>query len=234
MIYKGVDISKYQGNIDWEKAYKEIDFAIIRAGCGFNNDSHAKQNLYDCNRLNIPVGVYWFSYAFSEAEAKREAEMCYNLIKDYKIEYPVYFDFEEISADYATANKVTVNKEFVSKIAKAFCNSMENKGYFAGIYSNENMFRFFDDEVLNLYTLWYANWNGENKHKAKLWQYSNKGKISGVQGVVDLNYCYENFPDIIRKASLNNLGKVSITEIRQYLEKINNLLERGERNGFRP
>ena len=117
MIKKYIDISKFQGNVDFSKVKGHVDGIIIRAGYGANNiDAQFKRNVTECNRLGIPCGVYWFSYAYTEAMAKKEAEYCLAAIKPYKVELPVCFDFEYDSVASAKKNGVSVDKKLATAL----------------------------------------------------------------------------------------------------------------------
>lgn len=101
-MYNGIDVSKWQGKINWSKAKKYIDFAIIRAGYGKGNvDEYANYNIEQCEKYKIPYGLYWFSYAYNKDMAEREADYLLRVIGYHKPEYPLYFDFEYDSVDYA-------------------------------------------------------------------------------------------------------------------------------------
>lgn len=233
MLYKGIDVSSWQGNIDWEKVKDNIDFAIIRGGYSTTFDSKAEYNLKMCNKLNIPCGVYWFSYAINKMDSFDEAETCLSLIKNYKLHYPVYFDFEDASTNYIKKAGVEVTKEIVSAITESFCKCIESNGYFVGIYSNENYLKnYFSTELLQKYALWYAYWKESKNRNVPMWQYSSEGKINGIVGNVDLNISYVDYPAIIQKNGLNHLNKVSVKDIRDKLNEIYSLLDRGEKNGF--
>ena len=94
-MLKGIDVSEHQGRINWEQVKGDIDFAILRAGYGRNNiDKQFIRNIEECNRLEIPVGIYWFSYAFSVEIARNEAKYVLEAIKPYKVDYPVSYDLE--------------------------------------------------------------------------------------------------------------------------------------------
>lgn len=106
MIKYGLDVSYAQGKFDWSTVKKlnpdSINFAIVRAGYGNNNiDAQAKRNFTELNRLGIPAGAYWFSYAYTRKMAANEAKCLLDFVKSYKIEYPLIFDFEYASDDYA-------------------------------------------------------------------------------------------------------------------------------------
>lgn len=204
MYKKGIDVSKHNGKIDWSKVKAAgIEFAMIRAGYGQSNiDERFKYNVSECNRLGIPCGVYWFSYACNEAQAKKEAEKCLALIKPYSITYPVAFDFEYDSVTYAAKMGVKMTKELASKITHAFCKTIEAAGYYVMNYSNADyLSRFFDTGVHKAYDLWLAKWpkspNLKNPPDCGIWQYSSTGKVSGINGNVDLNAAYKDYEAII-------------------------------------
>ena len=106
MSIRGIDVSYFQGNVDWEAVKASgIRFAMLRAGYGVKTvDAQFKRNASECNRLGIPIGVYWFSYAYTTEMAQKEAEACIRTIQDFRIEYPVAFDYENESINYAKKN----------------------------------------------------------------------------------------------------------------------------------
>ena len=212
MAIKGIDVSKWQGVIDWQKVKADgVKFAMIRAGYGTNNiDEQFKRNITECNRLGIPCGVYWFSYALNAGAAEKEADYCLAAVKPYKLEYPICFDFEYDSVDYAEKNGVTVTKALASQFVKAFCNRVEKAGYFAMNYSNLDYIKnYFTDEVMTRYGLWLAAWNNKSDppRDCYIWQYSSTGTVNGITGKVDMNRSYVDFPVFLREQKLNNLGK---------------------------
>lgn len=203
---KGIDVSKHQGTIDWEKVKASgVEFAMIRAGYGKNNiDKQFERNIKECNRLGIPCGVYWFSYAYNEAMAEKEAEYCLAAIKPYRLDYPVAFDFEYDSVNYAAKNGVNITKAIASKITKAFCETVEKAGYYVMNYANDDyQTRYFDSAVKKDYDLWLAKWPKTpdlNKPPAcGIWQYSSTGKVPGITGNVDMNAAYKDYPALINK-----------------------------------
>lgn len=210
MSVKGIDVSYFQGTIDWNKVSKAgVKFAMLRAGYGDNNiDSTFARNASECNRLGIPCGVYWFSYAYNEAMAKKEAAYCLAAIKKYKIEYPVCFDFEYDSVRYAKKNGVTVTKALASKLVMAFCGEIEKAGYYAMNYSNyDYLNNMFTSDILQKYDLWYAYYNPTCNRSPGIWQYSSTGSVPGISGNVDMDYAYKDYPTIIKNAGLNGLKK---------------------------
>lgn len=214
MVKKYIDISKWQGDVDFAKVKGDVDGIIIRAGYGQNNiDAKFERNIKECNKHGIPCGVYWFSYAYTEEMAKKEAEYCLAAIKPYKVELPVCFDFEYDSVDKAKANYgVTIDKTLATKLVHAFCGTIEAAGYYAMNYTNKDYLnRYFDDSTLK-YDLWIAAWPTKPDPKnppreCGIWQYTSKGSVSGINGNVDMNYAYKDYPAIIKKAGLNKLDK---------------------------
>lgn len=209
---KGIDVSKWQGTIDWEKVKAAgIEFAMIRAGYGQNNiDEQFVRNISECNRLGIFCGVYWFSYAYSEDMARKEAEYALAAVKPYKLDYPIAFDYEYDSADNAQKHGVSPDKDHVSALARSFCNRLEDAGYYAMVYTNPAyLAAYFDATIPEEYDIWLAQWpknpNLESKpaQAGGIWQYSATGSVSGINADVDLNAAYVDYPAVIASAGLN-------------------------------
>ena len=206
-MFKGIDVSQHNGSINWENVKKSgIQFAMIRAGYGKNTmDNHFIYNITECNRLGIPCGVYWFSYALNESMAENEARYCLNAVKPYKLEYPIAYDFEYDSVDYAKKQGITISKAMASSFAKAFLSTIEKAKYCAINYSNlDYLSRYYNDEVKNSYSLWLAAWNkNENPPRTcAMWQ-NGVGRVNGVSGDVDTDKSYVDFPAYIKANGLN-------------------------------
>lgn len=198
-MLKGIDVSEHQGRINWEQVKGNIDFAILRAGYGRNNiDKQFIRNISECNRLGIPVGIYWFSYAWNEEMAKNEAKYVLEAIKGYKVDYPISYDLEYDTLNYAKKNGVTIGKRLATDMINAFCSTIEQAGYKAMNYANPDFInnKFYNNEVN--YPLWLA-WYGVSEDRAKAYnpsmlQYSESGSIPGIgTNSVDMNYCYKDF-----------------------------------------
>lgn len=198
-MLKGIDVSEHQGRINWEQVKDHVDFVMLRAGYGRNNiDKQFIRNIEECNRLGIPVGIYWFSYAHDVAGAKAEARYVLEAIKGYRVDYPISFDLEYDTLNYASKNGVTIGKRLATDMINAFCSTIEQAGYKAMNYANPDFInnKFYNNEVN--YPLWLA-WYGVSEDKAKaynpsMWQYSESGSIPGIgTNSVDMNYCYEDF-----------------------------------------
>jgi GH25 family lysozyme M1 (1,4-beta-N-acetylmuramidase) len=131
MDKNGIDVSKWQGNIDWQEVKNDgTDFAIIREGYGTTGlDPYFHQNIQNAQKIGIPCGVYHYSYAKSVAESRKEAEFCLKNIKNYRLEYPVCFDIEDTSQKY-------LGKPLLTSICFSFCEEIEKNGYYAMIYCN--------------------------------------------------------------------------------------------------
>ena len=197
---KGIDVSKHQGKIDWTKV--KTDFCIIRAGFGkelSQKDPQFENNYAGCKANKIPVGAYWYSYAMNESEAKKEAQTCLAVIKNKQFEYPIYFDIEE-------TKQYKLGKAKCSAIARVFLDTIEKAGYYVGIYSSKNgLENYIDKSVRERYAVWVANVGvSQTSYRgAAMWQYSWTGKHSGIKGDVDCNYCYIDYPSIIKSKGLN-------------------------------
>lgn len=204
-----IDVSAHQGVIDWGKVKASgITHAIIRAGYGTGTvDKYALRNLSECNRLGITVGVYWFIYALTRQDAIENARKCLEVIKNYRIELPVYCDFEYDTVDYARRCGVTLGAAEAVSFSKAFCETIEDAGYFVGNYANQDYMRNKFGNAMSAYTLWYAWYNSTiNRNDATMWQYTSSGRVSGIAGNVDMNYMLYDLVSAIKNAGLNKLG----------------------------
>lgn len=216
-MFKGIDVSVHNGTINWKKVKEAgIQFAIIRAGYGKTKiDKQFKKNITEALKAGIKVGVYWFSYAYTEEMAKQEAKSCLAAIESYKIEYPVAFDFEYDSVRYAKTKGVTITKELASKLVDAFCSEVQKAGYYAMNYANKQYIRnMFTDEITKKYDLWYARPEVSKPDFAvNLWQNSFVGKVPGIPTDVDLNIAYVDYAEIISQKKLNKLNELTNEEI---------------------
>lgn len=203
---KGIDVSKWQGVIDWGKVKKGgVGFAILRLGftgtasrkCAL--DGQFRRNLTQCKRHGINTGVYYYSTATTEAQARAEARFVIKQLKGKKLQYPVYIDTEDVL-------QAKLSKDKLTAVVKAFCDEMEKAGYYVGIYANKNWFaEQLNDGKLKAYDKWIAQYNDKCTYSGAygMWQYTDKGKVAGINGFVDLNKCYKDYPKIIKKAKLN-------------------------------
>lgn len=202
---KGIDVSTWQGDIDWNavKESGEVDYAIIRAGYGrliSQKDDKFDYNIQTAQSLGIDCGVYWYSYATDVEGAIEEAKTCCEVIKGYKLEYPVYFDIEDKCFDNLSMTEVDA-------IAEAFCSYMEEQGYYCGITSYSNFLKNkLGVSFLNRYAVWIAHYNVTRPSYGGyygMWQYSCTGTIDGIGGAVDLDYAYIDYPSYMAEYHLN-------------------------------
>ena len=193
---KGIDVSKWNGRIDWKKVKKAgIDFCIIRTGYSKTVDYKFKYNIEEAIDNGLQIGVYHFSYATTNAKAKEEAEFCLELIKPYKkyITLGVWFDYEYDSVSYSRKYGVYPTKESVTSLAETFCSIVEKNGYSTGIYTNLDFSsNYFTKEVLNKYPAWVACWSSRMTYKGDfvMWQYTDSGRVDGINGIVDMNWYF--------------------------------------------
>lgn len=225
----GIDISAYQKNINLSKAKAEgVEFAILRAGftgwgtgVSKNKDNAFESHYSNCKSLGIPVGAYWFSCANTFEKGQAEAEYMYNnCLKGKQFEYPIYIDVED------SHHQQTAGKKAVANAIKGFCEYLENKGYYVGIYANSNWFsNYIDTPSLIMYDKWVANW-GKNRPSTPehgLWQFggeTNKIRTNKVAGLVcDQNYAYKDYPAIMKTNGLNGYSKTSSSNTSEKVSK---------------
>ena len=199
-IAKGIDVSKWQGNIDW-KAVKAsgVDYAIIRVGYrGYGSgalveDPYFRQNIQGATAAGLKVGVYFFSQAVTTAEAVEEASMAIKAVKGYKLHYPIYFDTEAATLDGSgRADRLGSGQR--TDIANAFCQTVKNSGYKAGVYASKSWFQYnINYSTLSKYDIWLAHYTTTTDfaHRYDMWQYTGSGSCPGVSGGVDLNWAYK-------------------------------------------
>ena len=204
----GIDLSYANKVTDWDVVAKYVDFVILRAGYGKEYsqiDSNFEKYYAECKKRNIPVGCYWYNYAKTKAEAEKEAEVFLKTIKGKQFEMPVYYDVEEY-------NTFKLGKKAVSEIITAFCEKVEKAGYFTGFYSNPNfLHNVINDTVKSKFTLWLAHWDTNTPYcNFGIWQKSSKGKINGINGNVDIDYCETDFTTKIKELGLNGFSKAEI------------------------
>ncbi|MCD7799674.1 MAG: glycoside hydrolase family 25 protein [Ruminococcus sp.] len=206
VLYKGIDVSSYQGEIDWQLVKEQgVEFAILRAGYvssidgNYHVDTYFERNYQQCKELGIPVGCYWFTRARTTTQAENEAQFFVSIIDGKQFEYPVCFDIESESLTDLSSTTLT-------NITIAFCSKMESNGYYTSIYCNPNWIDYIlIKDNLTDYDKWLAHWTTTPKYDNSfggLWQYG-LGSCIGIQGDCDLDYSYRDYPTIIKNAGLN-------------------------------
>ena len=191
VLAKGMDVSVWQGNIDWDKvaASGQIEFAMIRVAHGGGMDDNYKRNLSEANRVGIPAGVYFYSLAKTEERSRKDAKVTINAIKNYKISYPVVIDIEDASQHSLTTARRT-------KIVQAFADEVRAAGYQPMIYCNTYWAKYYINmSGLNGVDAWIAEWsaNPTASIARDIWQVTDQGKVSGISGYVDLDYAYKKY-----------------------------------------
>lgn len=184
MKVTAIDVSYCQTGVDYNKVKNSgIDAVIIRAGFGketYQKDSEFETHYRNAKKAGLAVGVYWYSYAYSVAEAKQEAKVCLACIKGKTLELPVYYDLEE-------SGQTRLGMSALTNIAIAFCDAIKSGGYRAGVYSNLNWLNnYLDYERLrSKYSIWLAQWSSSPSKSCDIWQNADNGRISGISGNVD-------------------------------------------------
>lgn len=205
---KGIDVSYSQKNVDWNavKAAGRGDFAMIRAGYGrfiSQKDEQFENHYAGAKAAGIPVGAYWYSYATTPDEARQEARVCLEVIRGKQFEFPIWFDMEKQSA-------FSTGRANCSAMIRAFCDELENEGYFAGLYMSAEPFKSCTDESIRTrYALWLADWRGSLHYDGAvgIWQSSETGRVDGVRGNVDLDESYIDYAKIIVGGGFNGFPK---------------------------
>lgn len=197
----GLDISSHQGWIDWNAvAQTEVDYVILRAGYrgygsgDIHQDEYLEYNLASASATDLGVGIYFFSQAITEAEAIEEANMILSLIEGYEIDYPIFFDWEPI--DDPAARTATISMTELTACAKAFCQTIEDAGYEAGVYFNLAMASgFYHLYELKDYEFWLAEYQETPSFpfEIDMWQYSCEGTVNGIATTVDLNLSFTSY-----------------------------------------
>ena len=194
----GIDVSKWNGNIDWNAVKNSgVSYVIIR--CGYRGsttgamieDPKFKTNIQGALNAGLKVGIYFFSQAVNEVEAVEEASMTIGLIKNYNISYPVFLDVE---ASGGRADGIDRNTR--TQVIKAYCETIKNSGYTPGVYANKTWLNsYMNAGELNSYKIWLAQYNTAPTYTGKfdMWQYSSKGTVSGISGHTDMNLSYMGY-----------------------------------------
>lgn len=211
--YKGIDVSYANNTVDWSKAKKEIDFAILRSSFGSDlpsqDDSQFILNAEGCKKNNVPFGTYHFAYFVDTATARNEADFAIRMANKYKsyVKF-IALDVEEDSEAYA---KRVGKKPNWTDCAVTFMERIKAAGYTPVLYTNEDWLTSkLDYSKVKKYKIWYAAPDAKQaKYNAAIWQYSWKGKVSGVIGDVDMNYLYDE--SLIKKTSSTTASTTTTT-----------------------
>lgn len=202
-VVHGIDVSKYQGNIDWKAAKAAgVDYAFIRVayrGYGDSgniaDDTYYKQNIEGALAAGVPVGVYFFSQAITEKEAVEEAQYILNKIKGYNVTLPVVMDFEFAGTGVGRLYNAGLDKAQMTEICLAFCETVKAAGYEPMLYANKVMLTNYlnASQISSQYDIWLAQYTSEATYAGDytFWQYTSSGTVDGISGKVDCNFWYQ-------------------------------------------
>lgn len=215
MSVHGIDVSQWQGSIDFAKVKADgIKFVIIRCnnwdtnrGCVVK-DSCFETNYKNAKSAGLDVGAYYYTWEVSAAGAKNDAALCMDFIKNKRFEYPIYFDLE-------WQNAFNQGRMVCSNMVRAFCDELERNGWFAGLYiSRSPLQTYITSEVAGKYALWIAEYGGKLNYDGNygMWQNSSTWKVNGISGNVDHDYVYVDYPSLIKAGGYNGFAKPSPTE----------------------
>ncbi len=198
----GIDVSYYQGNIDWSKVKNSgVEFVIIRVGYrGYGSagtlveDPRFKTYLDGATKAGLKVGVYFYTQAITTAEAQAEAKFVLDRIKGYKLQMPVYYDIEAVDYDSGRLDNAGLSKAQKTALCTAFCDTIIKSGYSAGVYANYTWLNYYIDGagLGKKYPIWLAHYtkNTNYDQRMDMWQYSGSGTVSGISAYTDVNVWY--------------------------------------------
>lgn len=199
----GIDVSSHNGTINWDKVINDgVEFAIIRIGFGGDipkqDDLQAIKNMKECEKRNIPYGVYIYSYAIKESDVDSEVKHTLRVIKGFKPTLGVFFDMEDADG-YKVKHGLNPyqNKEKLTNFCLKYCELIEKNGYKAGVYASLDYFRnILDKNKLSKYMIWLAQWGVKKPaFDCLIWQYADNGKVNGSSTKTDMNYYFGNLPN---------------------------------------
>lgn len=198
----GIDVSYYQGNIDWKKVKNSgVEFVIIRVGYrGYGSagtlveDPRFKTYLDGATKAGLKVGVYFYTQAITTAEAQEEAKFVLDRIKGYSLQMPVYYDIESVDYDTGRLDSAGLSKAQKTALCIAFCDTIIKSGYSAGVYANYTWLNYYIDGagLGRKYPIWLAHYTSNTNYDQRMdmWQYSGSGTVSGISAYTDVNVWY--------------------------------------------
>lgn len=233
MVYRILDISKYQPNVDYAATAKDIDGVILRIGLTYwgaqnmGKDEYFEQHYAGFKAVGCPVGVYYYSAADSVAVAEKEADFCLSLLKGKQFELPIYYDVEN------NQRQGSLSKALLTQIVDVFCSKVEKAGFFVGFYASTSwLTNKMDTAYLSSkYTLWKADYRTayDKTIPCDMHQYTSGGAVAGINGRVDLSNCYVDFEKIIKEKGLNGFEKEIIERPVETESEIENLSKEASR-----
>jgi len=201
VVSKGLDVSSYQLDIDFNKVKADgFDFVILRVGTGIGKDKNFETYYQQATDAGLDIGCYYYSYAKNTDEARKEAKKTLQYIKGKTFSYPVFFDFEE--SDLLTYERTNLN----TKLINTFCKTIKRAGYYPGVYMSSSTHRDFvnNEKIDSNWDVWIAEYgdysgidNNDFRYKFSMWQFSDKGSVNGIETNVDMNLCFVDYPAVI-------------------------------------
>ena len=224
-IFLGIDVSYHNGDINWTKVKASgVQFVVLRLGYrGYgtagtlNLDKKFRTYAQGAIAAGLPTGIYFYTEAISEAEARAEAEFCIENVKDFKITLPIAYDFEP-STNKGRLYKANLSKSKATAMCRAFCTTIKEAGYTPMIYANKSdLSSKIDGASLgNEYKIWVAQYNSKTTYSSEyeFWQYSSSGKVDGISGTVDCNFWYtiNTTPDATNSIKISSADVASISK----------------------
>lgn len=208
----GVDVSSWQGKVDWEQVKNDgKSFVILRIGTGKGKDTYFEENYRNAKNAGLDVGCYFYTYAATVSEAEKDADTVLSWLDGKQLEYPVYYDMEN---EVQLGSGITT--EMRTEMCLAFLDKMSENGWFAGTYANGNWFGNYLDKgrLGEKYELWLASWmnsglpSRDYSTEYGLWQYTDSGKVNGISTVVDLDVAYKDYPTMMKNGGFNGFDAV--------------------------
>lgn len=200
----GVDVSSFNGDINFSMIKDQVDFVIIRCGYGSDiasqDDSKYERNVQECERLGIPYGIYFYSYALNMEDVESEIRHCLRLAGKAKPTYGVWFDMED--GDGYKAQNGFPSKEMLVSICERFLTAVEAAGYYVGLYANLFWLNgYLNDGRLDRFDKWVAQWSATNTYSGEygMWQFTDRKYLEGIALPFNGNYAYYDYPAMTSK-----------------------------------
>lgn len=238
-MIQGIDLSAHNGIVNMQKV-KEAGYGMVflRAGYGKNNiDQKYLVNAQACRQLSLPVGIYWFSYGYSEAMAKAEGEYAATAAGKFWERCPIAFDLEYDTVAYARKKGVEINKALASQMAVAFFAKVIAGGHIPVLYTNKDYKNNYFDlpQIQSHFTekiyLWYARYvprlNRDERAFVDLWQKSSTGRVAGIGGKVDINEIYTDFGELRPKTAARPTANLNILHFQKAANQEGHQYEKG-------
>lgn len=211
---KGVDVSSWQKEVDFPQLKKEgFTFVMLRIGTTNGKDDKFEKYYREAKHAGLDIGCYFYTYATDVLTAEKDAQNIIKYLRNKKMQYPVYIDVEDDLL-------LKLSKSERMEICERYRQTLEEENYLVGIYSNSNWYEHYLDfkKLRENYEIWTANWSDSEKADAdmssfcRVWQYTSTGKTKAIDGKVDMNISYFDYPTYVKENGYNNYPKQKTTE----------------------